>query len=151
MKKKTSEECDDKNCPVHGGLKTRGRVFVGPVISAKMQKTAIVEWKRRNYLPKYERFEEKLSKVKVHNPPCINAKEGDLVKIMETRPLSKAKSFVVIEILGQEKGFKGRMQGREESKVKDKLKEEAKKPSEEESKEKPGETKEDETSKSEDN
>jgi small subunit ribosomal protein S17 len=33
-----------------------------------------------------------------HNPPCINAKEGDVVKIAECRPLSKTKKFVVIEV-----------------------------------------------------
>ena len=43
--------------------------------------------------------------IKVHNPPCINASEGDLVKIYETRPLSKTVHFVVVEVVGQEKDF----------------------------------------------
>ncbi|MBN1455027.1 MAG: 30S ribosomal protein S17, partial [Methanomicrobia archaeon] len=37
------------------------------------------------------------SKIHAHNPPCINAKVGDIVKIAECRPLSKTKSFVVVE------------------------------------------------------
>ena len=39
------------------------------------------------------------SKIKAHNPTSINAKEGDIVKIGETRRISKTKSFVVMEIL----------------------------------------------------
>jgi len=105
-------------------LKIRGRTFVGTVISSKMQKTVTVEWERRHYLKKYERYEKRRSKIKAHNPPLINAKEGDVVKIMECRPLSKTKNFVVVEILGKEKGFKERMEAEEESKVKKEVKKE---------------------------
>ncbi len=38
-----------------------------------------------------------------HNPPCINAKEGNIVMIGETRRLSKTKSFAVIEKLSEKK------------------------------------------------
>ena len=124
MKKKSSEKCNDKNCPFHGRLRTRGRNFIGTAISTKMQKTAIVEWERRHYLSKYERYEKRRSKVKAHNPHWINAKEGELVKIMECRPLSKTKNFVIIEVLGKEKDFKERMEAREEAKIEVKKKEE---------------------------
>ncbi len=100
------------------GLKLRGRTFVGAVISSKMQKTVAVEWERRHYLKKYERYEKRRSRVKAHNPASINAKEGDIVRIMECRPLSKTKNFVVVEILGKERGFKERIEAEEESKVK---------------------------------
>ena len=127
MKKKVTGRCDDKNCPFHGSSKIRGRSFIGTLISTKMQKTAIVEWGRRYYLRKYERYEKRRSKVKVHNPDCINAKEGDLVKIVECKPLSKTKNFVIVEVLGKEKGFKERMEAREEAKVvKKKVEEEEK-------------------------
>ena len=105
-----------------GGLKLRGRTFVGTVISSRMQKTVTVEWERKHYLRKYERYEKRKSKIKAHNPDSINAKEGDLVKIMECKPLSKTKNFVVVEILGKEKGFKERMEAEEESKVKKEVK-----------------------------
>ena len=124
MKKTSSKKCNDKNCHVHGSLNVRGRSFTGAVISTKMQKTAIVEWGRRGYLKKYERYEKKRSKVKAHNPECINAKDGDLVEIRETRPLSKTKNFVIVSVLGKEKGFKEKMEAREEAKVKIKKKEE---------------------------
>ena len=91
--------CDDPNCPYHGNLRVRKRVFEGIVVSDKMQKTVTVQWERLYRLKKYNRYEKRLSKVKAHNPPCINAKEGDYVRIAETRPLSKTKHFVVIEIL----------------------------------------------------
>jgi small subunit ribosomal protein S17 len=80
-------------------LGTRGRSFVGKVVRAKMHKTVVVEWERRVLIPKFERYEKRRSKVNAHNPENINAKEGDVVKIEETRPLSKTKSFVVTEIL----------------------------------------------------
>jgi small subunit ribosomal protein S17 len=48
---------------------------------------------------KYERFEKRQSKIHAHNPPCLEAKAGDRVKIAECRPLSKTKSYVVVEVL----------------------------------------------------
>src|SRR3989339_98710 len=119
-----------------GGLSLRGRSFVGTVISSKMQKTVTVEWERKHYLKKFERYERRRSRVKAHNPESINAREGDVVKIVECRPLSKTKNFVVVEIMGKERGFKERMESLEESKFKkeakkkddeDKAKEEAQK------------------------
>ncbi|MBU1597351.1 MAG: 30S ribosomal protein S17 [Nanoarchaeota archaeon] len=99
--KAPSKACADKNCPFHGEISTRGRIFSGLVINDKMAKTVSVSWGRKVHVPKYERFEKRRSKVKAHNPECINAKKGDVVKIIETRPLSKTKNFVVIEVLGQ--------------------------------------------------
>ena len=90
-------KCVDKNCPIHGTVRTRGRSFVGRVISSKMQKTVIIEFERVHYLPKYERYEKRRTRLKAHNPDCISASEGDIVKVVECRPLSKTKHFVVIE------------------------------------------------------
>ena len=80
-------------------LKTRGRTFQGNVVSSKAQKTVTVEWMRRVYVPKYERYLSRRSKVKAHNPVEISAKEGDTVVIKECRPLSKTKKFVVVEVI----------------------------------------------------
>ena len=91
--------CKDRNCPIHGKNKTRGRIFEGKIIKAKIAKTVTVEWPRRYYLSKYERFEKRRSRVKAHNPLCISAKEGDIVRISECRPLSKSKNFVVMEVI----------------------------------------------------
>lgn len=80
-------------------LSTRGRVFVGTVVSDKMQKTVTVEWNRKKLIKKYERYEYKRTKVKAHNPLEIDAKTGDKVIIKETRPISKTKNFIVLEVL----------------------------------------------------
>jgi len=99
--KQPSKVCSDKKCPFHGSISIRGRTLTGLVINDKMAGTVSVVWVRRMYVPKYERYEKKRSVVKAHNPPCINAKKGDVVRLGETRPLSKTKSFVVIEVLGK--------------------------------------------------
>jgi len=97
--RKPEKECNDETCPFHGKLSVRGRNFTGKVIAAKSHKTVTVEWERTKFLPKYERYEKRKTKVKAHNPLCINAKENDIVKIIECRPLSKTKNFVVVEIV----------------------------------------------------
>ncbi|MEM5872271.1 MAG: 30S ribosomal protein S17 [Candidatus Aenigmatarchaeota archaeon] len=97
--KQPEKECNDVKCPWHGHLKLRGRVFVGEVVSDKAKKSVVVRWDYVNYIPKYERYERRNTKVMAYNPECINAKKGDVVKIAECRPLSKTKSFCVIEIL----------------------------------------------------
>ncbi|MEM5882914.1 MAG: 30S ribosomal protein S17 [Candidatus Aenigmatarchaeota archaeon] len=93
------KECKDEKCPFHGKLKIRGKILEGKVVSAKSSKTVIVERNYLLYIPKYERYERRRSRIPAYNPECINAKEGDIVRIAECRPLSKTKSFVVVEIL----------------------------------------------------
>lgn len=80
-------------------VNAHGRSFVGTVVSDKMAGTVVVAWKRRIYVPKFERYAVKTSKVKVHNPDSISAKEGDVVKIVQCRPISKTKNFIVVEKL----------------------------------------------------
>lgn len=101
--KKPRKSCDDPNCPFHGTLKVRGRMLEGSVISAKMDKTVIVKRDYQYYVPKFKRYERRRSHIPAHNPPCLEAKEGDIVKIAECRPISKTVSFVVIEKLEEEK------------------------------------------------
>ena len=94
-----SGECTDINCPFHGTLPVRGQVFTGSVVASKMDKTVVVKRVFQKLITKYERLEKRQSKIHAHNPPCIDAKEGDEVKIAECRPLSKTKTFVVIEVM----------------------------------------------------
>ena len=90
-------ECVDKKCPIHGGLKLRGRILHGKVVSAKTTNTAKVELTRLFYLPKYERYEKRRTRIQVHKPACIKVDVGDKVVIAECRPLSKTKHFAIIK------------------------------------------------------
>ena len=85
-------------------ISVRGKTIVGKVVSAKMHKTVTVEWGRKVLIPKFERFTKRTSKAAAHNPEEIHAQAGDLVKIGETRPLSKTKNFIVLEILEKATG-----------------------------------------------
>jgi len=95
--KKPKKTCNDRNCPFHGNLPIRGRILEGVVVSAKMDKTVIVRHDYLKYVPKFMRYERRRSRIPSHNPPCIDAKEGDRVIIAECRPISKTVSFVVVE------------------------------------------------------
>ena len=80
-------------------LATRGRKFTGTVISDKMSKTVTVEWERRKFIKKFERYEKRRTRIKAHNPEDVNAETGDVVQIEETRPISKTKNFLVTKII----------------------------------------------------
>jgi small subunit ribosomal protein S17 len=95
--KKPKKTCDDVNCPFHGELPVRGRVLEGTVVSAKMDKTVIVERDYLSYISKFKRYERRRSRIPSHKPPCIDVKEGDRVTIAESRPISKTVVFVVVE------------------------------------------------------
>ena len=92
------EKCEDRHCPFHGEIKVRGRIFKGNVIRKSPHKTIVVEWPRSYYIQKYERYEKRRSRVKAHNPKCLDVEVGDKVVIAETRPISKTKNFVVVKI-----------------------------------------------------
>lgn len=95
--KPPEKACEDPKCPFHGTLPVRGKIIGGVVVSAKAQKTAIIELRYLHFIPKYERYERRHSRIVAYNPECIAAKEGDEVRIAECRPLSKTKHFVVVE------------------------------------------------------
>jgi small subunit ribosomal protein S17 len=78
-------------------LSTRGRSHVGTVIANKMSKTVTVEWERRRYVPKFQRYEKRRTRVKAHDE--LGVKIGDVVEIIETRPISKTKNFLVKRVV----------------------------------------------------
>ena len=61
-----------------------------------MRRTVTFELERKVLLRKYNRYEKRRTRIKAHNPDCIGAMPGDAVRIMECRPLSKTKKFVVV-------------------------------------------------------
>lgn len=92
------ETCQDPKCAWHGEMPVRGRIFTGRVKSSRSHGTAIVEWGYDRLVNKYQRYERRKSRVTAHNPPCMKAKEGDMVTIAECRPLSKTKKFVIVNV-----------------------------------------------------
>lgn len=70
--------------------------LIGKVVSNKMLKTIIVEVERKIVHPKYKKVIFRHKKYKVHNEDK-NIKLGDIVEIVETRPISKEKHFKVVK------------------------------------------------------
>ncbi|MCS6990864.1 MAG: 30S ribosomal protein S17 [Chitinophagales bacterium] len=75
---------------------------VGVVVSNKMQKTITVAIERRVRHPLYGKYIKKTKKLMAHDETGA-AGIGDLVRIMETRPLSKRKRWRLVEILEKAK------------------------------------------------
>ncbi len=80
-------------------MAVRGNVFDGLVKSAKAPRTVTVEREIVHFVSKYERYKKTRSRIRAHVPEGMKINEGDLVRIGETRRISKTKSFVVLEIL----------------------------------------------------
>ena len=78
--------------------RTSRKTRVGMVVSDKMQKTVVVSIERRVQHPVYGKMVRRTKKLKAHDEQN-QAKTGDTVRIMETRPLSKDKRWRVVEII----------------------------------------------------
>ncbi|WP_165474795.1 30S ribosomal protein S17 [Legionella nagasakiensis] len=77
---------------------TNARTVVGKVISDKMQKTIVVMVERTVKHPKYGKMIKRRTKLHAHDENQVS-KIGNTVKIRETRPLSKTKSWELIEVI----------------------------------------------------
>jgi small subunit ribosomal protein S17 len=72
--------------------------YVGKVMSNKMQKTVVVLVERRVLHPKYKKYIKRRTKLYAHDEKN-EAKIGDRVMLLETRPLSKTKRWRVSKVL----------------------------------------------------
>jgi small subunit ribosomal protein S17 len=81
-------------------VRARGRIFKG-IITKKFPTRVVVEFERTLYLPKYERYFKKKTKLHARMQKDMKLEIGDLVKIRECRPLSKIIHFIVIEKLNR--------------------------------------------------
>ena len=95
-----SESTTDETAPA--GRQTFRKVREGLVVSDKMEKTVVVEVEDRVKHPLYGKVMRRTSKVQAHDEANA-AGTGDLVLIMETRPLSATKRWRVVEILEKAK------------------------------------------------
>jgi small subunit ribosomal protein S17 len=77
--------------------------FIGTVVSDKMQKTVVVKIMHLTRHAKYAKTVKVYNKFKAHDEKGT-AKLGDMVSILETRPLSKGKRFVVKKVIKKAQG-----------------------------------------------
>ena len=77
-------------------MESKGRVLSGVVVSDKADKTISVKIERKVKHPKYGKVIKRSTKVHAHDENNT-AKIGDFVSIQECRPISKLKTFVLIE------------------------------------------------------
>ncbi len=82
--------------------RNRRKIRLGFVVSNKMDKSIVVSIERRVAHPIYRKYFKKTTKLTVHdeNNEC---NVGDLVRIMETRPLSKTKKWRLVEVVEKAK------------------------------------------------
>ena len=77
-------------------------VRIGQVVSNKMDKTVVVKVSRRFPHPLYKRIITRTAKLVAHDE-TNECNEGDVVKVMATRPLSRTKRWRVAEIMERAK------------------------------------------------
>jgi small subunit ribosomal protein S17 len=92
----------DQNTSTEPAKRANRKTRVGIVKSNKMDKTITVILDRKVKHPKYGKFMHKTSKFMAHDEKN-ECKEGDTVLIMETRPLSKNKSWRLVQIIERAK------------------------------------------------
>ncbi len=89
---------DTQAAKTKSAKKSMRKVQVGEVVSTKMQKTIVVEVTRKFAHPLYGRVISKDKKFYAHDEKN-EARQGDVVSIQETRPLSKLKRWRLLEIV----------------------------------------------------
>ncbi len=101
----TDSKYSDKKCPFTSSLPVKKELLRGIVVKRDTNHSATIEWTRIKSVPKYERFEVVRNKLRVHNPPIIDAQIGNMVVVARTRPLSKTKNHVIIKILSDDENL----------------------------------------------
>ena len=84
-------------------MEKKRKTFVGHVVSDKMDKTVVVAVESRKPHPLYKKTIKRQVKLKAHDEDNA-CHTGDVVRIVESRPLSKTKHWRVVEIVSQSKG-----------------------------------------------
>lgn len=89
--------------PAAGAARGRRQVKVGTVVSAKMQKTVVVSVEKPVMHRLYQRSLKRSSRFMAHDEEN-SCREGDLVELQSTRPLSRGKRWKVSKILKRAEG-----------------------------------------------
>ena len=101
MKGKTEKEKSKNKILAVAGkrpISTRGQIFEG-IVTRKFPKRITIEFDRTVFIPKYERFLKKSTRIHARLPDQFASEInlGDLVKVQQCRPLSKIIHFMFIE------------------------------------------------------
>lgn len=83
-------------------VKSEKKEFVGMVVSDKMDKTIVVSVVNKTLHPLYKKYVTRSKKLKVHDEKN-DAKMGDRVRVIESRPLSRDKRWKLVEIIERAK------------------------------------------------
>ena len=96
--KTKAEECQDQSCPFHGNTRIRGKITQGIIVSKKSKNSVIIRRDYVQFIKKYQRYERRNTRLACHLPECLihEVDIGDLVKVGESRKISKTKAFVVL-------------------------------------------------------
>lgn len=76
------------------------KTFIGTVVSNKMNKTAVVKVEYNKMHPLYKKYVKRSKKFKIHDEEN-KCQIGDVVKFVETRPISKEKRWKLVEIISR--------------------------------------------------
>lgn len=82
----------------HGGAERHRRILQGTVVSDKMDKTIVVQVMRRFRHPKYRKYVNERVRYKAHDEQN-DARVGDKVRIIESRPLSRDKRWRLASVV----------------------------------------------------
>ena len=74
----------------------KGKILKGTIVSAKMKDTVVISIDSFKKHPKYGKFIKKQNKLMAHDAGNKH-KEGEVVEVIETRPISKNKRFAILE------------------------------------------------------
>ena len=80
----------------------RKKTYQGRVVSDKMEKTIVVAIEKRMLHRLYKKYVKQTKKIKAHDEKN-EAKQGDLVRVVECRPISKDKQWRLTEVLERAK------------------------------------------------
>jgi len=96
--KAKAEDCNDESCPFHGETRIRGKITQGVIVSMKSKNTVIIKRDYVQFVKKYQRYERRNTRLACHLPDCLTheIEIGDLVRVGESRKISKTKAFIVL-------------------------------------------------------
>jgi small subunit ribosomal protein S17 len=99
-----AKDCTDKDCPFHGKTRIRGKITSGIVVSKRSRNSIIIRRDYLHFVKKYQRYERRNTRLACHLPDCLKNEInlGDLVRVGESRRVSKTKSFIVLDKISRE-------------------------------------------------